>query len=236
MNTPTSETSKGRILLVEDEAALARTLGDMFRASGFSIENAADGRQALDTASERAYDLILLDVMLPSMDGFEVAAALRRRGINTPILMLTARDELDDKVTGLRAGADDYLTKPFEAAELLARVDALLRRVNREAGAELRTYDFGGMRVDFTTRRLIRDHTTIELSDQECRLLAYLVEHRGDVISRDTLLKEVWGYETVPITRTVDVHVSWLRQKVEADPKSPRFIVTVHGQGYRFDG
>lgn len=225
-----------RILLVEDEASLARAVGDMLRASGYDVEVSGDGALALKAANERSYDLIVLDVMLPSMDGFHVASELRRRGNNTPILMLTARDETEDKVGGLRAGADDYLTKPFEADELLARIEALMRRSARQSGPGLRTYDFGGMRVDFTKGRLIRDEKTTDLSEQECRLLQYLVENRSDVVSRDTLLREVWGYDTVPITRTVDVHIAWLRQKIEADPKQPRFIVTVHGRGYRFDG
>jgi two-component system, OmpR family, alkaline phosphatase synthesis response regulator PhoP len=225
-----------RILLVEDEAALARAVADMLRASSYEVEISGDGGKALEMAQERSYDLIILDVMLPTMDGFEVASELRRRGNNTPILMLTARDEIDDKVGGLRAGADDYLTKPFEAEELLARIEALMRRSARQSGPGLRTYDFGGMRVDFARGRLVRDEKTVDLSEQECRLLQYLVENRGELVSRDTLLKEVWGYDTVPITRTVDVHIAWLRQKIEADPKSPRFIVTVHGRGYRFDG
>lgn len=225
-----------RILLVEDEVALARAVGDMLRASGYDVEVSGDGAKALTIANERSYDLIVLDVMLPSMDGFRVATELRRGGHNVPILMLTARDETADKVGGLKAGADDYLTKPFEAEELLARIEALMRRTVRQSGPGLRTYDFGGMRVDFGKSRLVRDDRTVDLSEQECRLLQYMVENRGETVSRDTLLREVWGYDTVPITRTVDVHIAWLRQKVEADPKQPRFIVTVHGRGYRFDG
>lgn len=235
MTAPEAET-RLRILLVEDEPSLARTLADLLGGSGYEVETCGDGEAALRIANERAYDLILLDVMLPSLDGFEVASGLRRRGVDTPILMLTARDELSDKVMGLKSGADDYVTKPFEAEELLARIEALLRRTSRELGSELRSYDFGGMRVDFTKRKVIRENETADLSDQESRLLRYLIENRGQVVSRDTLLKEVWGYDTVPITRTVDVHIAWLRQKVEADPRSPRFIVTVHGKGYRFDG
>jgi DNA-binding response OmpR family regulator len=150
--------------------------------------------------------------------------------------MLTARDELDDKVAGLRAGADDYMTKPFEPEELLARIEALMRRASRAHPPGLPTYDVGGMRIDFAGNRVVRDQEVMELSDQESRLLRYLVEHPREVVSRDTLLREVWGYDSIPITRTVDVHVSWLRQKLEADPRNPRLIVTVHGQGYRFDG
>ncbi len=226
-----------RVLLVEDEPALRRALADMLDGNGYVVETCGDGAVALRMANERGYDLILLDVMLPSVDGYEVAAGLRQRGVHASILMLTARDELSDKVLGLKSGADDYLTKPFEAEELLARMEALLRRVSRGRTPELARYDFGGMRADFSNRKLIRRGDTVDLSEQESRLLQYLVEHRGEsVITRDTLLREVWGYESVPITRTVDVHIAWLRQKIEADPKSPRFIITVHGRGYRFAG
>ena len=235
MTSPHGE-PRQRVFLVEDEPALARVLSDMLAGNGYDVESCADGQEALNSANDRAYDLIVLDVMLPSLDGFEVAARLRRSGTDTPILMLTARDELSDKVMGLKSGADDYLTKPFEAEELLARIEALLRRASRDLGSDLRTHDFGGMRIDFTRRKIIRDGETVDLSDQESNLLRYLIENRGKVVSRDTLLKEVWGYDTVPITRTVDVHIVWLRQKIEADAKSPRFIVTVHGKGYRFEG
>lgn len=231
-----TELTTRRLLIVEDEAVLARTLADMLRAEGYEVEVRADGRQGFEAAIAGAYDLVLLDVMLPFMDGFEVAEALRRKGVGTPILMLTARDELNDKVTGLKSGADDYLTKPFEADELLARIEALLRRTSPKAGEDLRHFDFGGMRADFVNNRLIRKDQTIDLPDQESRLLRYFAEHRGEVVSRETLLKDVWDYTAVPFTRTVDVHVSWLRQKIEADPKDPRFIVTVHGRGYRFEG
>ena len=235
MTSPHGETRQ-RVFLGEDEPALARVLSDMLAGNGYDVESCADGQEALNSANDRSYDLIVLDVMLPSLDGFEVAARLRRSGTDTPILMLTARDELSDKVMGLKSGADDYLTKPFEAEELLARIEALLRRASRDLGSDLRTHDFGGMRIDFTRRKIIRDGETVDLSDQESSLLRYLIENRGKVVSRDTLLKEVWGYDTVPITRTVDVHIAWLRQKIEADAKSPRFIVTVHGKGYRFEG
>jgi two-component system alkaline phosphatase synthesis response regulator PhoP len=224
-----------RLLIVEDETLLARTLADMLAAEGYEVETRADGRLGFEAATAGAYDLILLDVMLPSMDGFAVAERLRRKGVGTPILMLTARDETGDKVSGLKSGADDYLTKPFEADELLARIEALLRRTAPKAGSELRHFDFGGMRADFVNNRLIRKDKTIDLPDQESRLLRYFAEHQGEIVSRETLLKEVWDYTAVPFTRTVDVHVSWLRQKVEADPKDPRFIVTVHGRGYRFE-
>ena len=235
MKAVAPETQK-RVLLVEDETALARTLGDMLLAEGYRVEAHEDGQRALDAASDGTHDLILLDVMLPSMNGFEVSRSLRRRGVDTPILMLTARDELEDKVGGLRSGADDYLTKPFEAEELLARIEALLRRAARDIVPQLGSYEFGGIRADFARNQLVREGQTIALPEQESRLLRYLVEHRRQVVSRETLLREVWDYKAVPLTRTVDVHVAWLRQKVEVDPKSPRFIVTVRGRGYRFEG
>lgn len=236
MTTTELSPAHRRVLIVEDEKVLARTLRDMLRAKGYEVETCGDGKEGADAAAAGAYDLILLDVMLPSMDGFEVAETLRRKGVGTPILMLTARDDLNDKVSGLKSGADDYLTKPFEADELLARIEALLRRTSPKAGSELRHFDFGGMRADFVNNRLIRKDKTIDLPDQESRLLRYFAEHRGEVVSRETLLRDVWDYKAVPFTRTVDVHVSWLRQKIEADPKDPRFIVTVHGRGYRFEG
>jgi two-component system, OmpR family, alkaline phosphatase synthesis response regulator PhoP len=236
VTAPETSTSHRRVLIIEDERVLARTLRDMLMAAGYEVDTREDGRLGFEAATAGAYDLILLDVMLPSMDGFEVAETLRRKGVATPILMLTARDDLDDKVSGLKSGADDYLTKPFEVDELMARIEALLRRTSPKAGGELRQFDFGGMRADFINNRLIRKDKTVDLPDQESRLLRYFAEHRGEVVSRETLLKEVWDYKAVPFTRTVDVHVSWLRQKIEADPKDPRFIVTVHGRGYRFEG
>ena len=235
MNAAVSEKQR-HVLLVEDEVLLARTLGDMLQAEGYGVVTRGDGEAALEAACQGSHDLILLDVMLPSMDGFEVSSNLRRRGIQTPILMLTARDELGDKVGGLRAGADDYLTKPFEVEELLARMEALLRRANREVTADLETYSFGDVRIDFSGNRVFRGDERMELAEQEWQLMRYLVAHRGEVVSRETLLREVWGYKAVPFTRTVDVHVAWLRQKIEPAPQCPRFIITIRGQGYRFDG
>jgi two-component system alkaline phosphatase synthesis response regulator PhoP len=235
LNAVVAETQR-RVLLVEDEAALARTLRDMLHAEGYQVETHSDGALALDAASAGTHDLILLDVMLPSMDGFEISGNLRRRGINTPIIMLTARDELGDKVEGLRSGADDYLTKPFEAEELLARIAALLRRTYKDIGSDLMSYEFGDVQVEFTRNRLIRKGAPTDLTEQESQLLRYLVRHRGEVVSREALLTEAWGYRSIPFTRTVDVHVAWLRQKIEPNPGSPRYITTVRGKGYRFDG
>ncbi len=223
-----------RILLVEDEAGLRRTLKDLLVSSGYVVETSGDGVEAQGRAETEAFDLIVLDVMLPSRSGFDVARNLRKNGVQTPVLMLTARTELNNKVQGFKSGADDYVTKPFEAPELLVRVEALLRRAQTGSRKKIQAWDFEDISVDFTKARLIRKGKQIDLSERECRLLQHLIESRGEVVTRDELLEEVWGYEAPPMTRTVDVHISWLRQKLEDDPANPRFIVTVHGQGYRF--
>jgi two-component system, OmpR family, alkaline phosphatase synthesis response regulator PhoP len=223
-----------RILLVEDETNLRRTLTDLLKSDGYTVESSGDGMEAENLAMSQAYDLIILDIMLPSRNGFDICRDLRKNGINTPILMLTARSELNNKVQGLKAGGDDYLTKPFETPELQARVEALLRRAPAGQRVELKTYDFEGIHIDFTTAQVTRHGKTIALGERECRLLRYLVERKGTVLTRDELLQDVWGYKSVPLTRTVDVHIAWLRQKIEDDPKNPQYIVTVHGQGYRF--
>jgi len=226
--------SQARILLVEDETNLRRTVTDLLKSEGYAVESSGDGLEAQKMALSQPFDLIILDVMLPSRNGFDVCRHLRKNGVNVPILMLTARSELNNKVQGLKAGGDDYLTKPFETPELQARVEALLRRASSGTRVEVRTYEFDGIEVDFTTSRVMKNGKTIALGERECRLLRYLVERRGLVLSRDELLQDVWGYKSIPLTRTVDVHIAWLRQKIEDDPKNPQYIVTVHGQGYRF--
>jgi DNA-binding response OmpR family regulator len=223
-----------RVLLVEDEPGLRRTLKDLLASSGYTVETSGDGADAQERAEHEPFDLIVLDVMLPSRSGFDVAKGLRKNGIQTPILMLTARTELNNKVQGFKSGADDYLTKPFEGPELLVRVEALLRRANSGARKRVSNWNFQDITVDFTKARMVKKGEEIALSERECRLLQHLIESRGEVVTRDELLEEVWGYEAAPMTRTVDVHISWLRQKLEDDPANPRFIVTVHGQGYRF--
>lgn len=223
-----------RILLVEDESNLRRTLTDLLKSDGYKVESSGDGAEAQDLAMSQGFDLIILDVMLPSRNGFEICRHLRKNGVNTPILMLTARSELNNKVQGFKSGSDDYLTKPFETPELQARVEALLRRASGASRAELKSYDFDGIHVDFTTALVTKNGKTTALGERESRLLRYLVERKGRVLSRDELLQEVWGYKSIPLTRTVDVHIAWLRQKIEDDPKNPQYIVTVHGQGYRF--
>ena len=228
--------SRARILLVEDEANLRRTVSDLLKSDGYTVESSGDGVEAEKLAMSEPFDLIILDVMLPSRNGFEICRNLRKSGINTPVLMLTARSELTNKVQGFKAGSDDYLTKPFETPELQARVEALLRRAPAAARPELKTFEFDGIQVDFTKGRVTKNGKATDLGERECRLLRYLVERKGAVLSRDELLQEVWGYKSIPLTRTVDVHVAWLRQKIEDDPKNPQYIVTVHGQGYRFSG
>jgi two-component system alkaline phosphatase synthesis response regulator PhoP len=213
------------------------TLTDRLNAEGYEVEDAGDADTALRVASAGQFDAILLDVMLPRGNGFDVCRTLRQRGIDTPILMLTARGQVIDRVVGLKLGADDYLVKPFEMAELLARVEALLRRSTRQGaggspGAE--TFRFGDVSVDFRRTEVTRNGETLELSAREFKLLRYFIEHRGATLSRDELLNEVWGYNSMPSTRTVDVHVAWLRQKLEDNPRHPQYILTIHGLGYKF--
>lgn len=223
------------ILLVEDEAALRMTLIDRLRSEDYIVNWAGDGDDALAKAGTLPFDLILLDVMLPRRSGFDVCREIRKAGLITPILMLTARGQTVDKVAGLKLGADDYLTKPFEMAELLARIEALLRR------APQRSYqngiiEIGSLRIDFRGTEVSRAGHAIALSAREFQLLRYLIEHRGATISRGVLLKEVWGYNAETYTRTVDVHIASLRQKLEEDPKQPALILTVQGLGYKFVG
>ncbi len=224
-----------RILLIEDEPGLVLTLSDRLSGEGYAVERAADGESGLERAAREAFDLVLLDLMLPRMSGFDVCRELRKRGIETPVIMLTARGQIVDKVVGLKLGADDYVTKPFEMAELLARVEAKLRRVP-SAPHPAEGYAFGDVRVDFRKAEATKDGAPVDLSAREFQLLRYFVEHRGATLTRDELLNEVWGYNAMPSTRTVDVHVAWLRQKIEPNSRHPQFILTVHGMGYKFVG
>ncbi len=226
-----------RLFLVEDEPSLVLTLSDRLVAEGYEVETAGDGLLALERATAQPFDLIILDVMLPGANGFDVCRDLRRRGIQVPILMLTARAQVVDRVVGLKLGADDYLPKPFEMMELLARIEALLRRGARTPLADaLGSYAFGDVVVDFRRAEVTRHGEPLPLSALELKLLRYLIENRGKVISRDELLDRVWGYDAAAQTRTVDVHVASLRQKVEPVPSRPQFILTVHGLGYKFAG
>jgi two-component system alkaline phosphatase synthesis response regulator PhoP len=233
--------ASGRVLLVEDEPGLQLTLTDRLAAEGYDVETAGDGELGLTRALTGAFDLVVLDVMLPRRDGFDVCRTLRQKGITTPILMLTARGQVVDRVVGLKLGADDYLVKPFEALELLARIEALLRRaappLAPPAGTPGATrFEFDDVTVDTRKAEVVRGGVPVELSAKEFQLLRYFLEHRGATISRDELLQEVWGYDHTPSTRTVDVHVAWLRQKLEPNPKTPQLILTVHGLGYKFVG
>ncbi len=227
-------TATRRILVVEDEASLVLTLTDRLRAEGHEVEAAMDGEEGWELSRSGSWDLLVLDIALPGRSGLDICRDLRQQGIDTPVLMLTARSQLTDKVVGLKLGADDYMTKPFEMMELLARVEALLRRSARSlAGSG--AFVFGEVRVDFRRAEVRRHAEPIDLTGLEYKLLAYLIEHRGQVVSRDELLDKVWGYDATPATRTVDVHVASLRRKIEPNPTKPRHILTVHGMGYRFE-
>jgi two-component system, OmpR family, alkaline phosphatase synthesis response regulator PhoP len=218
------------VLLVEDEEALRMTVGDRLRNDGYVVDYAANGDEAFEKATRLPFDLIILDIMLPHRDGLTVCRDIRQAGLITPILMLTARGQTADKVNGLKIGADDYVTKPFEMQEL----EALLRRAPSRPAAQAGTYQFGSVRVDLRGTEVIRDGEPVNLSAREFQLLRYFIEHAKATLSRDELLKEVWGYSTDTFTRTVDVHVASLRQKLENDPKQPKFILTVQGLGYKF--
>jgi two-component system alkaline phosphatase synthesis response regulator PhoP len=225
-----------RILLVEDEPTLVVTLSDRLTSEGYAVASAQDGIQGLELALRGSFDVVVLDVMLPGMNGFDVCRELRHRGSQVPILILTARGQPVDKVVGLKLGADDYLAKPFDMMELLARVESLLRRARAPIAPSVGAYAFGETRVDFLHGEVSVSGRPVELSALEFKLLTYLVEHRGEVLTRERLLRDVWGYEETPYSRTVDVHVASLRQKVEPDPPKPQFILTLHGRGYKFAG
>jgi DNA-binding response OmpR family regulator len=233
-----------KVLVVEDEPSLQETLVYNLEKEGYTAEAAGDGRTALEAARRLKPDLILLDIMLPEMDGFEVCRILRKE-MNTPILMLTARDDEIDRVVGLEVGADDYLTKPFSMRELLARVKAQLRRSRliREEMAhrsdEPMTQDvltFDNLAINLTRREVILSGEPLQLKPKEYELLVFLAQHRGQMLSREFILERVWGWDYIGDSRTVDVHIRWLRQKIEADPAKPVRIVTVRGGGYRFEG
>jgi two-component system alkaline phosphatase synthesis response regulator PhoP len=235
--TPTSPSGRRpRVLLVEDEPSLVLTLVDRLHSEGYEVESAPDGKTGRDRGLSGAHDVILLDVALPGLGGFDVLRDLRQKGVETPILMLTARGQVVDRVLGLKLGADDYLPKPFDMMELLARIEAVLRRRQGSPTGAKGSYSFGDVRVDFRRAEVFRAGTPIDLSSLEFKLLCYFVEHRGALLSRRELLEKVWGYPAVLQTRTVDVHVASLRQKIEPHPGRPEHIVTVHRMGYRFNG
>ena len=229
-------TAKAKLLLVEDEPSLVLTLSDRLRAEGYAVEAVRDGEAALARAGAGGFDLVVLDVMLPGRDGMEVCRELRARGFAAPVLMLTARTQLLDRVLGLKLGADDYLTKPFDTLELLARIEALLRRSRGAVatGGAAGVIELGEVRVDLRRGEASRDGDPVALAPRELELLEFFAAHPGEVLSRERLLDEVWGYDATVQSRTVDVHVAALRQKLEEDPARPRFLRTVHGRGYRF--
>jgi DNA-binding response OmpR family regulator len=222
------------ILLVEDQDALRTTLSDRLRGEGYVVETAKDGQEGLEKVTSSPFDLLILDVMLPYRSGFDLCRDIRQSGLATPILFLTARNEIVDKVVGFKLGGDDYLTKPFESAELIVRIEALLRRAPVQTGRGV--HQVGNLRVDFARKEVIRDGKPIHLSGREFQLLRYFMERAGKTISRAELLRAVWGYDASAYTRTVDVHVFSLRQKLEEEPSRPELITTVAGVGYKFAG
>jgi DNA-binding response OmpR family regulator len=231
------------ILIVEDEPALQETLAYNLKKEGYTVESVGDGRAALESARRIKPDLIVLDIMLPEMDGLEVARILRKE-MTSAILMLTARDNEIDRVVGLEVGADDYLTKPFSMRELMARVKAQLRRariLREELGKSVEaapheTLTFGNLSIDLTRREVILNHEVLAMKPKEYELLLFFAEHKGQMLSREFILERVWGWDYIGDSRTVDVHVRWLRQKIETDAANPTRIVTVRGGGYRFEG
>jgi two-component system, OmpR family, alkaline phosphatase synthesis response regulator PhoP len=220
------------ILLVEDEEALRMTLGDRLRSEGYVVDLACDGKEGFDKAISVPFDLIIMDVMLPHRSGLDVCRDIRKAGLATPVLVLTARDQTMDKVLGLKLGADDYVTKPFDTLELMARVEALLRRLPSRPKQSI--YQAGSLRMDVRGTEVLRDGEPLSFSAREFQLLRHFMENPGVTLSRNELLKAVWGYEDGTLTRTVDVHVASLRQKIEKDPKHPELIVTMTGIGYKF--
>src|SRR5438093_12607915 len=223
-----------RILIVDTQPETVRDREDNLRFEGYQTTSATNGEDALALAMSDAPDLVLLDLMLPRMSGWDVCRELRRKGIDVPVIMLTARGAEVDRVLGLELGADDYVTKPFGLRELMARIRAVLRRPGPRQKFE--EFAFGDVRIRLRGRQVFRGGKEVRLTRKEFDLLRYLVEHRDEVITRDRLLDEVWGYEQFPTTRTVDTHILRLRQKFEDDPERPSHILTVHGQGYRFAG
>jgi DNA-binding response OmpR family regulator len=235
-----------KILVVDDEISLQETLAYNLKKQGYEVQTTGDGTEALEMAREMEPDLIVLDVMLPGLDGFEVCRILRRE-MTTPVLMLTARDDEIDRVVGLEVGADDYMAKPFSMRELLARVKAMLRRVrlireevstaeDDESKAKPKILGFDNLVIDMNRREITVDGDVVAFKPKEYELLTFLAQHRGQVLSREFILERVWGWDFIGDSRTVDVHVRWLREKIESDPANPRRIITVRGAGYRFEG
>jgi DNA-binding response OmpR family regulator len=227
--------TKQKILIVEDEPNMVMGLTDNFELEGYEVISANDGEAGLSKAIGEKPDLVILDIMMPKKSGLDVCKELRAKGYTMPVVMLTARGQEIDKVVGLELGADDYVTKPFSIRELLARVKAVLRRIEgRNQGIE--QYRFGNIELDFVKHQATRNKRPLDLSTKEFELLKYFVQHRGETLSRDRLLDDVWGYDQYPTTRTVDNHVAKVRQKIEEKPSEPKLIITIHGTGYKFLG
>jgi len=225
---------KESVLLIEDDQSIQAALGLRLRSEGYVVETASDGTEGLEKTTTSPFDLIILDVMLPDRNGLDICREIRQAGLATPILLLTARNQTTDKVIGLKLGADDYVTKPFKSAELMARIEVLLRRVPVRSGQGV--HQFGPIRVDLRRAEVTRDGTPVYLSAREFQLLRYFIEHAEATIPRSELLQFIWGYNGKTLTRTVDMHVSSLREKLEQNPKCPELIVTVSGVGYKFMG
>jgi len=225
---------KENILLVEDEETLRISLRDRLRGEGYVVDTAVDGEEGFEKATALPFDLLILDVVLPDRSGFDLCREIRQAGLATPVLFLTARHETIDKVVGFKLGGDDYVTKPFEVVELIARIEALLRRAPVHAGRGI--HQIGSIQVDIARRQVTRDGKPVYLSGREFQLLRYFMERPGTIISRAELLRAVWGYDAGAFTRTVDVHVFSLRQKLETEPSRPELIVTIAGVGYKFAG
>jgi len=222
-----------KVLIIEDEPNMVLGLKDSCEYEGYEVAVARNGKEGLEKVSTEKPDIILLDVMLPVMSGIDVCRTLRTRGIETPILMLTARSQEIDKVIGLEVGADDYVTKPFSIKELLARIRAHLRRASKQL-VDIESFTFGDVELNFKKYAARKGGQALELSAREFEILRYLIRRRGEIVTRDQLLDEVWGYRSTPVTRTVDNHIARLRQKIEQDPSEPQHIITVHRIGYRF--
>lgn len=230
-----SNSARGNILLIEDEAGLIMTIQDRLMEEKFHVETASDGEEGFELAKTGVYDVIILDLMLPKKDGLDVCKDLRKLDIETPIIMLTAKGQVLDKVLGLKLGADDYMQKPFEMMELVARIEVQLRKKKSDTG--IKGPDeifFSDILVNFREMKVSKDGEEITLSAKEYQLLQFMVQNEQAILSRDQLLNEVWGYDALPSTRTVDVHIAWLRQKLESDSRYPKHIITVHGFGYKF--
>jgi two-component system alkaline phosphatase synthesis response regulator PhoP len=223
---------KENILLIDDEQALRSSLSVRLRGEGYLVDTAADASEGFNKATSLPFDLIILDLMLPDRSGLDVCQAIREAGIATSLIVLSARHQTTDKVVALKLGADDYVTKPFKSAELVARIQALLRRVPTRSGQGV--YQFGSLRIDFRLAEVTRDNKPVHLSARELQLLRYLIERAGSSIPRVELLSSVWGYDTGTLTRTVDVHIASLRNKLERNPSHPEIILTVSGLGYKF--